>query len=88
MKSKSDEEVGRRLARIQGQVRGLIAMVEDDRECVDVLTQVAALRAALDSMGSLILMRHISECLCPPGEGPELEERVERVRTALARFIS
>lgn len=52
-----------RLAKIEGQVRGVKAMVEDDRYCVDILTQVSAIQAALNSFNKELLARHIKSCV-------------------------
>ena len=53
----------RRLKNIEGQVRGLQRMVEEEQYCVDILTQVAAARAALKSVGLMVLRRHIETCV-------------------------
>ena len=52
-----------RLARIEGQVRGIARMVEDDRYCIDVITQLRAVRAALDRAGQEILREHLRHCV-------------------------
>ena len=52
-----------RLSRIEGQVRGVKAMVEEDRYCVDILTQVSAIQAALNSFNKELLARHIKTCV-------------------------
>ena len=52
-----------RMSRIEGQVRGVKAMVEDDRYCVDILTQVSAIQAALNSFNKELLSRHIKSCV-------------------------
>lgn len=52
-----------RLNRIEGQVRGIKKMVEDERYCVDIITQVAAIRAALDSFNRQLLEAHIHTCV-------------------------
>jgi len=52
-----------RLSRIEGQVRGIRAMVEDDRYCVDILTQVSAIQAALNGFNKELLARHIKTCV-------------------------
>ncbi len=93
MKTRTKAEVGARLARLQGQVRGLAAMVEDDRDPVDVLTLLAAIRSALDGVGSVVLTQQVESVLAQAGrpEGlteEELAARTERVRRALARFVS
>ena len=82
-----------RLARMSGQVSGIAKMVEDDRYCVDILTQVAALRVALEHFGGIMLSAHIEECVygasAPNGSFSDLsrEERIEEVRLALSRFL-
>jgi DNA-binding FrmR family transcriptional regulator len=53
----------KRLSRIEGQVRGLARMVEDDRYCIDVITQVAAIRAALRGVEEEILKDHVAHCV-------------------------
>jgi DNA-binding FrmR family transcriptional regulator len=53
----------RRLSRIEGQVRGLARMVEDDRYCIDVITQIAAIRAALRGVEEEILKDHVAHCV-------------------------
>lgn len=52
-----------RLKRIEGQVRGIAQMVEDDRYCVDVLTQIAAIQSALRSVGKELLRHHLKHCV-------------------------
>ena len=95
MKDETKPKVRKRLKRIEGQVAGLLKMVEADRYCVDVLTQVAAVRSALDAVGVLLLTDHIEGCLVGHGTGSEhhcakamtQQELVEEVRTALGRFL-
>jgi len=58
-----NERALRRLRNIEGQVRGLQRMVEEEKYCVDILTQISAVRAALHSMGMLILRRHVETCV-------------------------
>ena len=57
------QDAKRRLARIAGQVAGIQKMVDEERYCVDILTQVAALRAALDQFGVLMLSTHLESCV-------------------------
>ncbi|SFS22391.1 metal-sensitive transcriptional regulator [Yoonia litorea] len=57
------EAVLKRLRRLEGQVRGIARMVEEDRYCVDVLTQVAAVRAALKGVEKLVIDDHASRCI-------------------------
>jgi CsoR family transcriptional regulator, copper-sensing transcriptional repressor len=90
------DKIQNRLSRIAGQVAGLQKMVQDERGCVDVLTQVAALRSALDAVGVELLSDHISNCLAGCGEaGGETgnvkkrsnEQLLEEVRLTLSRFL-
>ncbi len=95
MNDESKTKIRKRLRRVEGQVAGLLKMVEDDRYCVDVLTQLAAVRSALDAIGVLLLTEHIEGCLVGHGTGSEHEcaksltqqELIAEVRTALARFL-
>lgn len=56
-------DLGKRLARIEGQVRGIARMVEDDRYCVDVLTQVSAVQSAIDALAYRLLEHHLHGCV-------------------------
>jgi len=80
------DELLRRLRKIEGQVRGLQRMIEDDRYCVDVLNQVAAVKAALGRVGLILLEGHTRGCVSraiKEGEGDaaikELMEVVEKL---------
>jgi DNA-binding FrmR family transcriptional regulator len=57
------DAIGKRLARIEGQVRGIARMIEEDRYCVDVLTQVSAVRSALDAIALGLLEHHLHGCV-------------------------
>jgi CsoR family transcriptional regulator, copper-sensing transcriptional repressor len=73
-----------RLARIEGQVRGIARMVEDERDCIDVLTQVSAARGALDEVALGLLDGHVEHCLADrkrdPGELMAAVARLVRAR--------
>lgn len=82
-------QLGDRLARIEGQVRGIAKMVEDDRYCVDVLTQINAVRAALDKVALGLLDGHARHCLAGGGGGPsDPDEQVKELMGAVGRMIS
>lgn len=93
MKAKVKEDAKLRLARMSGQVAGIGKMVDEERYCVDILTQVAALRAALEGFGTIVLSAHIEECVYGDGDPAKAtedwssEERIEEVRRALGRFL-
>lgn len=84
-----------RLNRIAGQVAGIQRMVDEDRYCVDILTQIAAVRSALDSVGVELLTEHVSSCVIGHGTESEhecakpmtQEQLVEEVKTVLGRFL-
>jgi CsoR family transcriptional regulator, copper-sensing transcriptional repressor len=78
-----------RLARVEGQVRGVSRMVEEDRYCIDVLTQINAARAALDQIAMGLLDGHTRTCLLGRGEGPSKpEEQADEVMAAVGRMLS
>ncbi len=80
------DQVQARLKRIEGQIRGVQKMVDADRYCIDVLTQVGAIKAALDAVALLLLQDHTEHCVVDAiraGDGSlkvrELNEAVERL---------
>ena len=79
----------RRLRRIEGQVRGLQRMVEEDKYCIDILTQVSAATKALQSFSLELLEEHLSHCVVEAAQrgGPEAEEKVREASEAIARLV-
>jgi DNA-binding FrmR family transcriptional regulator len=80
-----------RLKRIAGQVAGIQRMVEEDRYCVDVLLQIAAVRAALDQAGKLLLGAHVDTCVraaMESGTARARKAKVEELLEVFARFGS
>lgn len=79
----------RRLNRIEGQVRGIQRMVESDAYCIDVLTQVAAARRALDSFALGLLDQHLAHCVhdAIAAGGAEAQEKVAEASAAIARLV-
>ena len=71
--------VSKRLARIEGQVRGLLKMIEDDRYCIDVLVQVKAVRAALRRVEAELLSDHAGHCLAEAIASGNKAEREQKV---------
>jgi len=61
--TEAKEAVKRRLNRIEGQIRGIYKMIEEDQYCGDILTQVSAAKAALNKVGSIILEKHSLKCM-------------------------
>jgi DNA-binding FrmR family transcriptional regulator len=82
----SKEELLTRLARVEGQVRGVTRMVEEDRYCIDVLTQIEAAEAALDKIALGLLDDHVRNCM-RAGKGAS-EEQVQELMGAVGRLVS
>jgi CsoR family transcriptional regulator, copper-sensing transcriptional repressor len=76
-----------RLRRIEGQVRGIARMVEDDKYCVDILDQVTAATAALDRVGVGLLGNHVRGCVRDAVSTPAGEEKVEELIGVISRFL-
>jgi len=79
----------KRLRRVEGQVRGLHRMVEEDKYCIDILTQVAAATKALQSFSLELLEEHLSHCVVRAAQqgGAEAEEKVREASEAIARLV-
>ena len=83
------EQLKDRLARIEGQVRGVARMVEEDRYCIDVLTQISAIQAALDRVALGLLDDHARHCLVGGHGGPDNpEDQVQELMGAVGRMLS
>lgn len=76
-----------RLKRIAGQVDGVMRMIDEDRYCIDVLTQIAAIQAALGKVGEAVLERHMQTCVAKAMESGDPEER-DRVVAELMDLLS
>ncbi len=79
----------KRLRRIEGQVRGLQRMVEEDKYCIDILTQVSAATKALQSFSLELLDEHLATCVVQAAQagGPESEAKVREASEAIARLV-
>jgi DNA-binding FrmR family transcriptional regulator len=76
----------KRLARVEGQVRGVSRMVEDDRYCIDVLTQISAVQSALEAVALGLLDGHVRHCVV--GSSGELQaERTDELMAAVGRLV-
>ena len=79
----------KRLRRIEGQVRGLQRMVEEDKYCIDILTQVSAMTKALQAVALSLLEEHMNHCVLEAarGGGPEAEAKLREASDAIARLV-
>ena len=88
MKRENKSKLLDRLNRIEGQVRGVVRMIEDDRYCIDVLTQTQAIRAAIVRVESQMLKDHMSHCIegaIVSGNASEQHEKAAELITLLER---
>jgi len=85
----SKDEYLKRLRRIEGQVRGLQRMVEEDKYCIDILTQVSAVTSALQSVSLGLLEDHLGHCVAQAAaEGGDVaEQKVREASDAIARLV-
>ena len=88
IKAKDKELLQNRLRRIEGQVRGVQRMVDEDSYCIDVLTQIASVVAALEKVGTILLKDHVEHCVRESTEhGENTDEKIEELTAAVERFL-
>lgn len=83
----SQKRIINRLSRIEGHIRGIKTMVEEDRACPEVLIQVAAVRGALDKVARLILDEHLTECVARAANAGDMELELAELKAALDQFL-
>ena len=81
-----EKDLLNRLNRIEGQIRGIKSMVEDERYCVDILTQVSAVQAALNSFNKVLLAQHIRTCVADGIRNGE-DDKVDELVTMLQKLM-
>jgi len=87
MHEKTHEEVKKRLSKVEGHVKAIGRMVEDGRDCPEVLLQVAAVRAALVQIGRIILEDHLDTCIVAAAEAGSGEQAIAKLKESLAQFL-
>lgn len=80
--------LAKRLKRAEGQVRGIARMVDEDVYCVDILTQLTAVQAALDKVGVELLRDHAKHCLSKASTDEEQNEKADELAMAVGRMLS
>jgi DNA-binding FrmR family transcriptional regulator len=85
--SRDKSQLVRRLARMEGQVRGITRMIEREEYCVDILQQTSALRAAVDSLAILVLEDHVQGCVRTAAENGDAERYVDEVVDVVRRTL-
>jgi DNA-binding FrmR family transcriptional regulator len=84
--SATKDQLLTRLRRVEGQIRGIEGMVEDDRYCIDILTQISAAQAALDKVALGLLDGHAHTCVIG-AEAEQQDARTEEMMSAVARLL-
>ncbi|GAA0710849.1 metal-sensitive transcriptional regulator [Paraclostridium ghonii] len=88
-KSNDKEAIIKRLNRIEGQVKGIQKMVEDERYCVDILVQISAIRSAINRVGNIILENHIKGCVSnsiKEGNTQQSDELISELMETINKF--
>jgi CsoR family transcriptional regulator, copper-sensing transcriptional repressor len=87
--SQQKDNYAKRLRRIEGQVRGIARMIEEDKYCIDVLTQISAANSALRSVALNLLDEHLGHCVthAVAEGGEEAEEKLAEASAAIARLV-
>lgn len=83
------DDFGRRLRRIEGQARGLQRMVDEEKYCIDILTQISAMTSALQSVALGLLDEHLNHCVVDAAAagGPEADQKLKEASAAIARLV-
>lgn len=78
-----------RLKRIEGQARGISRMVDEEKYCIDILTQISALKSALDAVAVGLMQDHLSHCVVDAarGDGDEADAKIKEAGEAIARLV-
>lgn len=87
--SPNKENYAKRLRRIEGQVRGVAKMIDDDKYCIDILTQISAVNSALQSVALGLLDEHLGHCVshAVAEGGDEAERKLAEASAAIARLV-
>lgn len=82
------QQINKRLNRVEGQVRGIAKMVEDDKYCIDILTQIAAAKAALDKVAVELVKEHARHCLSNEAvHAHDHDDKAEELANAISRML-
>jgi DNA-binding FrmR family transcriptional regulator len=81
------DDIQKRLLRIEGQVRGLQRMVDEERYCIDILTQVKSVKAALDRVALMLLDDHVEHCVADAVRSGDGAAKLRELSQAIGRFM-
>jgi DNA-binding FrmR family transcriptional regulator len=76
-----------RLSKAEGHIRGIIKMIDEEKECPDILIQIAAVKAALDKAGEVILEDHLEHCMIEAVKSGDIEPQLEDLKIALKKLL-
>jgi DNA-binding FrmR family transcriptional regulator len=82
----SKQTLGKRVARIEGQIRGIARMIDEDRYCIDILTQLAAVQSALDAVGVTLLEHHLHGCVQNAVRSGDGAQAIDEALAVIRRF--
>ena len=85
--NEAKDDIQKRLRRIEGQVRGIQKMIDEDKSCTDIITQVAAVRAAVNRVGGLILEKYSMKCIRNATSGDNQEKVLEELAKTMQSFM-
>ncbi|PSB04677.1 metal-sensing transcriptional repressor [Merismopedia glauca] len=83
----SRRQIINRLSRLEGHIRGIKTMVQEDTDCPEVLIQIAAVRGALDRVSRIILDEHLTQCIARAAREGNIEVEIQELKAALDRFL-
>jgi DNA-binding FrmR family transcriptional regulator len=84
---KQRKNVRDRLVRTEGHIRGIIKMIDEEKECPDILIQIGAVKAAIEKAGMVMLEDHIEHCLIEAVKSGDVETQLQELKTALQKLI-
>lgn len=79
------KKISNRLKRTEGQIRGILKMIDEEKECIDIVTQLSAVRSSIDRVMGLVVAENFKKCLEEPTENPELQK--EKIEQAIQLII-
>jgi DNA-binding FrmR family transcriptional regulator len=84
---KQRKNVRDRLVRVEGHIRGIIKMIDEEKACPDILIQIGAVKAAIEKAGEIILEDHMEHCLIEAVKSGDVESQLQELKTALQKLI-
>ncbi|MCL5774029.1 MAG: metal-sensing transcriptional repressor [Firmicutes bacterium] len=84
---KQTQSIVNRLSRIEGHIRSIKKMIADEKSCSDILIQVAAVRAAMEKVGKILLQDHLETCVVESSKNGNISKLMEDLKTAIDRLV-